>query len=517
MQADLYPYLCSSFIGERMLSPLFIFLFSVSSILSFAELYARKPVRTVVDLNLGESKRVELTNGEAVTVKLLEMDNTADNLRSAIRAARVKVDIDGETLTLCSGNYNLPVAAGKAQVDCPITRDYYRNSNVDRWGLEHDARLRLWPAGSPFIAPGTFVYPVRQRWFSNDTQMSNEPCYVDGGEDPERKEIYYHYGLDIGGSEGLDEVLAATDGLVASIGVEGANINCINIIDERGWHYHYTHLKSIDPEVQPGTTVKKGQRIGILGKEGTSGGWSHLHFEINYLLPSGKWAIEEGYAYLWQSYAEQYKPDLIAVARPHQLAEVGETVTLDGRKSRSFKGEIKEYEWIFTDGSGASGPVQKRAYQTPGTYAEMLKVVDSQSNIDYDCAVVQVIDKNEPDKLPPAIHANFYPTFGIKPGDPVTFKVRSFNALAGNETWDFGDGSPKVTVKSTAGYSWYYERIAGKMPEDSDISHSPTGYAKTVHSFSKPGHYLVRVERTGDFGYKAVARLHVYVSKPAEK
>ena len=26
---------------------------------------------------------------------------------------------------------------------------------------------------------GTFGYPLKQRWFANDTQMANEPCFVD--------------------------------------------------------------------------------------------------------------------------------------------------------------------------------------------------------------------------------------------------------------------------------------------------------------------------------------------------
>ena len=84
------------------------------------------------------------------------------------------------------------------------------------WALEKDARLRLWPAGSPWIEPGTFSYPVRQRWFASDTQMANEPVYVDGAELPGKTDIYYHYGLDFGGAEGLVEVVAATDGLVVS-------------------------------------------------------------------------------------------------------------------------------------------------------------------------------------------------------------------------------------------------------------------------------------------------------------
>ena len=83
----------------------------------------------------------------------------------------------------------------------------------------------------------------------------------------------------------------------------------------------------------------------------------------------------------------------------------------------------------------------------------------------------------------------------------MTFKARAFNTTEGHESWDFGDGSPSVTVKSVpyapdAGY-------AGK--------HARDGYATTVHRYSKPGDYLVRVERSDENGFKTVAHLHVRV------
>src|SRR4029453_13846362 len=116
--------------------------------------------------------------------------------------------------TLASGNYRLPATIAGVQVDCPVTKGYYRNCDPyeDSWGLEKDARLRLWPEGSPLLAPGTFVYPIQQRWFASATQMGNEPSFVDGGDAPGDRKIYYHSGLDIGGCEGLAEVVAASEG-----------------------------------------------------------------------------------------------------------------------------------------------------------------------------------------------------------------------------------------------------------------------------------------------------------------
>ena len=267
----------------------------------------------------------------------------------------------------------------------------------------------------------------------------------------------------------------------------------IYLLDDRGWYYRYSHLKSHETNVRLGERVRMGQKLGELGKEGASGGWAHMHLDITCRQPSGKWGTEEGYAYYWESYVNQYKPSVIAVARPHLVVAAGETLTLDGSKSRSITGGIVKYEWLFGN-NWISGPAQQRVYNRPGIYSEVLRIVDDKGNADYDFTVVNVIDRNQPDNLPPTIHPAYSPTFGIQPGDPVTFKVRVFRSDSGGETWDFGDGSPPVTTVSHPGNA-----------------HLEDGYDEVVHRFEFPGHYLVRVKHTSKNGYTAVAHLNVKV------
>src|SRR5207247_3925724 len=162
-----------------------------------------------VDLDVNETQEVALADKTKVRVKLLRVDETRDSLRDAVREALVKVELNGQSLVLTSGTYHLPVTFGGVQIDCPITKGHVTNSSEgNAWGLLKDARLRLWPASSPWIEPGTFVYPLPQRWFASHTQMANEPSFVDGGEAPSNKKIYYHYGLDSGGAEGMVDVIA---------------------------------------------------------------------------------------------------------------------------------------------------------------------------------------------------------------------------------------------------------------------------------------------------------------------
>lgn len=468
--------------------------------------HQRTPIVRAVDLDVNEAQEVTLADGAKVRLKLLSLDETRDPMRDAVREARVKVEVNGRSLVLTSATYHLPVKFAGAQIDCPITKGHVGNSSEgNAWGLLKDARLRFWPASSPWIEPGTFVYPLKQRWFASHTQMANEPSFVDGGEAPSNKKIYYHYGLDSGGAEGMVDVVAATAGRVISSGTNilaGYNdspakprYDVVYLLDDRGWYYRYSHLQTIDPAMRLGAQVSIGQKVGVLGKEGGSGGWSHLHFDITSRQPSGMWGIQEGYAFLWEAYHRQYAPKITAVARPHHFVFAGDKVILDGSKSWSASGKIARYDWTFTDGTTARGSTVERTYGQSGEYSEILKVTDARGEVDYDFVVVLVIDKSDPGRLPPTIHPACWPTMNIHVNDPVTFKVRSFRTTFGNETWDFGDGSAKVTVKSD-----------GNVEQ-----HAKDGYAVTQHRFAKPGNYLVRVERTNEHGQRAIGHLHVPV------
>ncbi|MGD0127806.1 MAG: PKD domain-containing protein [Terriglobia bacterium] len=478
---------------------------AVSYLLFGALAGAQQPLFRTLDIYAGTTENVQLSNGKHATVKLLSISDMRDKARSAIREARAEVEINGSKATLICGNYRLPVEVGGVQVDCTVTKAYYQNSNRDHWGLVKDARLRVWPAGSPYMPPGSMLYPVRQSWFASGTQMGNEPTYVDHGERITTEKIYYHAGLDIGGAEGLTDVIAATDGLVVGLGtavidkvkdnpaIDREFNDTIWVEDDRGWYTRYTHLYSYDPSVKLGGRVVQGQKIGTLGKEGGSGGWSHLHFEIISLEPSGKWGTEEGYAFLWEAYQRQYKPHLIAVARPHQAILAGEKATLDGSRSWS-QSHIARYDWTFTDGRTASGAKVERAYSKAGTYSEILKITDADGHTAYDFETVNVLDPNHPEQVPPSIQAAYWPTMGVVAGKALTFKVRSFGTTDGEEHWSFGDGAT-ATTKSD-----------GNADE-----HAKNGFAVTSHAFAKQGDYIVRVERTNRVGQTAIAHLWVHV------
>jgi murein DD-endopeptidase MepM/ murein hydrolase activator NlpD len=466
------------------------------------------PLVRTVDMKIGEEAIVRLSDGSRAKVRLIGVKEKLDSVTAAVRRSEVTVEVNGKRATLVAATYNLPRTVGGVQIDSPVTKGYHAKGKPASWGLTGDARLRLWPAGSPWIRPGTFVYPAKQKWFATDTQMANDPVYVDGGERPAKKSVYYHTGLDIGGSEGLVEIVAAVNGLVVSAAGEtlpehklgtpvGPRYDVVYLLDDRGWYYRFSHLKTIDPSIKPGVRVQMGQRIGTLGKEGGSGGWTHLHFEAKSLQPSDEWGTQEGYAFLWQAYLAEHQPKVIAVARPHHLLWTGESVTLDGSKSWAA-GKIAKYEWTFGDGTKATGKKAKRTYRKPGRHSEILKVTDTKGNVAYDFAVVVVYDRKHPERHITTVHPNYYPSLDVKAGVPVTFKVRSFisgQSREGHETWDFDDGSPPLKVRSDGN--------AKKL--------DPKGYAETVHRFKKPGDYVIRAHRTNEFGVVATGHVWVHV------
>jgi hypothetical protein len=106
-----------------------------------------------------------------------------------------------------------------------------------------------------------------------------------------------------------------------------------------------------------------------------------------------------------------------------------------------------------------------------------------------------VTQRHSEESLAPTIHASYWPTLDVRAGQPVTFLVRSCRTTFGHETWNFGDGSALVTVKS----------------DGCAIEKNREGYARTQHVFQKPGEYIVGVERANERGEKATFHLFVPV------
>jgi len=94
--------------------------------------------------------------------------------------------------------------------------------------------------------------------------------------DPFTHKARFHAGMDISGNTG-DPVYAAADGTVTETGRDSSHGNNIYVSHGNGIKTHYSHLSKI--LVKSGTTVHKGDIIGLMGSTGRSTG-PHLHYEI---------------------------------------------------------------------------------------------------------------------------------------------------------------------------------------------------------------------------------------------
>ncbi|MDP6677131.1 MAG: PKD domain-containing protein [Pirellulales bacterium] len=476
-------------------------------VFTIADMDPITPLMRIVDISLDETQTITLHDNSQATVKLLAVHETRDSARQAIRQASVDIELNGESATLQVAGYHLPVQMGKVQIDCPAISGFAIRATRDWWQIKKDARFRLWPANGPLTAEGSLAYPVKRRWFSDKFQACSDPCYVNGEPTDPEAGIYYHAGFDIGGSEGQVEVFAATDGVVVSSGDTALNegevpvrYDVVYVMDARGWYYRYSHLSSIDEAITVGTHIEQGQRIGVLGKEGGSGGWSHLHFGITGKQPSGERGEIDAYALLWEAYQKEYGIALQAVGGPHLYAPVGQTVTLDASRSWSIKGpsHITTYRWLLTNGSNVESATVEHSYYRPGMYSELFSITDADGQTSWGRTTVLIVKNDDSAYKAPGIHATYHPTLDLKAGQEITFKVRTFQVAGqrSGETWDFGDGSDPVTVHSDGNAN----------------QHAPDGYAVTAHRFEKAGTYFVTVTRETEGGELLQERMALEIS-----
>lgn len=85
-----------------------------------------------------------------------------------------------------------------------------------------------------------------------------------------------HLGLDFRGNMG-DSIRTTADGVVRLAGFNGGYGNCVIITHGNNFETLYGHMSKI--LVQPGSKVKAGEKIGLVGSTGKSTG-PHVHYEV---------------------------------------------------------------------------------------------------------------------------------------------------------------------------------------------------------------------------------------------
>jgi len=288
-----------------------------------------------------------------------------------------------------------------------------------------------------------FAFPLPgYRLFSQGTQGYSEPVHLghrDG--DPEGQRFHHDYGFDLAGFEGKDPIASCIDGTVV---LADAAEGTLAIEDDRGIVFHYGHLDTIVTKIRAGTKVSLGQSVGILGRKGASGNFSHLHVGLflstEHLRADRPCRAINLYPWLVEAYRRAAGVRLCAVARPHLAVRTGQVARFDGTRSMAFGSSVTSWRWDFSGGASLRGDRVERLFDAPGTYSAALWVEDQRGLRDVDFATVRVYSKDKPEGVMPTLFLTYAPSGRVGVDQPVSFRLwpqgRSVDAIR----IDFGDG-----------------------------------------------------------------------------
>lgn len=393
--------------------------------------------QSFVCLNVGETYVYRLKNGQERRIRLQSVTELADSVMGLMRRAEVLVEIDGAALRLVCEPYVMPTEVAGLRIQADTT---------SRWmKLPKRVQFSLWDPSDPIVDTELFVFPLAHyALFSQGTQGYNEPVHLghrDG--DPAGQRFHHNYGFDMAGFEGRDEVVACVDGNV--IGVN-PDVGTLILEDDRGIVFEYGHLVKILPEIKEGIEVKRGRKLGLLGRKGGSGNFSHLH--IGVYLSKADFAAHRNcrnlnlYPWMMEAFRKASGRTLFAVARPHQAVRTGEVVKFDGIRSLSYGPKIKTFRWEFHDGTSVESARAEKVYDRPGTYMAALWVEDERGLRDVDFCKVKVYSRDKVEDVMPIFFLTYSPSRDIRAGQAVYFRGWPQGAEAAPPARiDFGDGT----------------------------------------------------------------------------
>ena len=401
----------------------------------------------IVCLDIDEEYPFKLKDGFEKVIRLISVREYRDSVLGQIRQADVNVRVNGKLLQLVCTPYAMPTEIEGIRIQADTTSAWMP--------LPKRVQFSIWDAKDPIVHTKCLGFPIRDYLlFSHGIQSYNEVVHL-GWKDgcPEGVSFHHDYGIDFAGYEGKEQIISCTDGEVIHLSSEREHIFVV-IQDDNGLIWEYGHLDSISSEVKKGAYIKKGQKIGVLGKTGPSGNFSHLHLGT-YLSKADLDAGRNNrrlnlYPWLIAAFQEQYPRTLYAVARPHQTVSTGEKVIFDMSHSLSFGTKIVSYKWVFSDGQTINQVKAEKSFDKPGVYIATLWVEDENGAQDVDFCRVRVFTKSYPEGSIPTIFMTHTPTNNILVNQPVLFRFWLQGAEGKPIEVDFGDGT---IVEHYASYS----------------------------------------------------------------
>ena len=422
----------------------------------------------IICLDVNEEYQFKLKDGSHRSIRLISVEEHRDSVIGKVRRAQVNVEVNGKLQHLVCAPYEMPTEIEGLRIQADTTSEWL--------SMPKRAQLSIWDASDPIVRTNQFGFPIRDYLlFSHGMQAYNEVVHLGWADGcPDGVKAYHNYGIDFAGYEGREEIISCTDGEVVRLSSTDGYLFVV-IRDDDGLIWEYGHFYAVASHVKKGVRVRKGQKIGVLGKTGPSGNFAHLHLG-NYLseaeLDAGRSNRRLNlYPWLIAAYEQQYRRTLYAVARPHQSVSTGEKVLFDGSNSLGFGTEIISYKWILPDGETVNGITAEKEFDKPGVYIATLHVTDEEGREDVDFYKVKVFTASAPEDRIPTIFMTYTPTNGILVNQPVLFRFWLQGVRGEFIEVDFGDGT---------------------------VINDYVSYSEIRHRFKSPGIHVVTTRSTID-------------------
>ena len=414
-----------------------------------------------VYLDIGESHTFRLKNGTEKHIRLVSVTEFQDPVIELTRSAKVHVKIDGRPVGLLCAPYVMPTVTEGIRIQADTTSAWLR--------IPKRVQFSLWDRDDPIVDTSRFGFPLAgYRLFSHGMQAYNEPVHLgDRDGDPAGQRFHHNYGVDLAGYEGRQKVMSCIDGVVIEANRREGDLL---VQDDAGFVVHFGHLDAILSGITVGARVTRGQWVGMLGRRGASGNFSHLHVGTATDRTRGQPNRNLNlFPWLVAAYEAGHGAALHAVARPHQAVLTGDRVRFDALRSIVPDAAGAAFRWEFHDGVSIEGPEAEAVYEKPGCYMATLWVEDSRGRIDVDFCTVRVYTRGAPETVVPTLFATHAPAAFIRVDQPVAFRLWPQGEPVADIRIDFGDGT---------------------VIED----YRP--YSAVVHAFAQPGLHVVTAAGT---------------------
>ncbi len=417
----------------------------------------------IIELDPNESFLFSLKDGSLRNIRLIEVREKRDPVVGLICQAAVRVAINDKPIELTCQPYKIPTEIDSLRIKADTTAGF--------GSISKKVQLSLWDSNDPIVNTQTFSFPLADYLFmSHATQAYGEPVWLGNGDsDPSGIKIYHDYGFDIAGYDAGESVLCAAAGEIVFFWPDMTNLCSVVVRSDNGFIWEYAHLNKLQPGLNIGSKVLPGQKLGILGKTGPSGNFSHLHLgtylclEDTTILPGHDTDKPNRrldlYPWLVTAYQSQHKHGLIAVARPHQMVLAGDQLELSGSDSLAWGDrKISKYKWELPDGTIINDPDARFSINSPGTYIATLTITDQLGDQDIDFCQIKVYPSDKTREHMPHIFMSRTPARDLTCGEQLS--LRFWLQGSGPDTLkiDTGDDSPVIKYQSDTPLTHIYKK-----------------------------------------------------------